>query len=282
MLQKSAYFFVTLHEKSVKMRKLFIFVFLFPLIACAQDVDTAKYSVWYEVTYKRKTVGDPLFKEREILEIGDKYSFYYSYQRQLFVNFLDSIERANPGVEDKTGFYLDKNCPAIGNTYMVLKNMQNDSLAFMEKINQGQWFRYVEAFPVNDWKLVEGDTTILSMPCNKAILDLHGRHWMVWYTTEVPIPDGPWKFEGLPGLIMKASESGGIFSFTCIGITECNKPIRIEKRNYVNTTPKKYEEELKDYWHNQMEYIFRVNNLPNTSGMWKDEKSYTPCLIEFY
>jgi hypothetical protein len=81
---------------------------------------------------------------------------------------------------------------------------------------------------------------------------------------------------------MKASESEGIFSFTCIGINESHEPIVVEKHKFVDTTPKKFENELRDYWSNQMEYIMRVQNIPHSPGLWKNEKSYTPCLREFY
>lgn len=261
---------------------LMLIMGIVPLYVVAQDIDTAKYAVWYDVTYKNKTEGDPLFKDREVLEIGNSFSFYYSYQRKLHENFMDSMERANPNVKDKTGFYLNEHCPKDGNTYMILKNLQNDSLIFMEKINQGQWFRYTENFPINNWVLEEGDTTIVSMLCNKASLNLHGRHWTVWYTNEIPIADGPWKLRGLPGLIMKATESDGIFSFTCVGINETKKLIQIAPQNFVDITPKRYQGEVEDYWHNQMEYICRVNNIPHSPDLWKNEKSYTPCLIEFY
>ena len=254
---------------------------LLPLWASSQVVDSSKYTVWYSVGYKEKTEGDPDFKDKEVLEIGNNYSFYYSYQRKLLNNYVDSMERLYPSPETRLLHYDDKT-PWMGNSYMILKSQHNDSLVYMEKINQGQWFRYTENFPVDGWKLADGDTTILSLPCNKATLDLHGRHWTVWYTTEIPISDGPWKFKGIPGLIMKASESEGIFSFICIGINESHKPIVVEKHKFVNTTPKKFENELKDYWSNQMEYIMRVNNIPLSPGSWKNEKSYTPCLMEFY
>ena len=51
---------------------------------------------------------------------------------------------------------------------------------------------------------------------------------------------------------------------------------------YYYYSPKKFENELRDYWSNQMEYIMRVQNIPHSPGLWKNEKSYTPCLREFY
>ena len=41
---------------------------------------------------------------------------------------------------------------------------------------------------------------------------------MVWYTLSLPYSDGPWKFCGLPGLILHAKDSENKFVFDCVGI----------------------------------------------------------------
>ena len=81
---------------------------------------------------------------------------------------------------------------------------------------------------------------------------------------------------------MKASESEGIFSFNCVGIDKITKPIEFESKRAYNTNPKRFEDELKEFRRGQTEYVFRQSKIPHTPGLWKNEKSYTPCLIEFY
>ena len=85
---------------------------------------------------------------------------------------------------------------------------------------------YDEPFSDIDWLIVEDSTkTILDYQCIMATTDYHGRKWTVWFTPEIPMQDGPWKFCGLPGLIMDASELSGQHSFTATGIEIRTQPI---------------------------------------------------------
>lgn len=74
------------------------------------------------------------------------------------------------------------------------------------------------------WTLVEGDTTILDLRCNKATLTFAGRRYTAWYTPEIPISEGPYKFNGLPGLIVEVGDSQRQHVFTLTGITNYQKP----------------------------------------------------------
>ena len=63
--------------------------------------------------------------------------------------------------------------------------------------------------------------------CQKATTTYGGREWTVWYTPDIPVSAGPWKFQGLPGLIMAANDSEGIFSFNAITFRSGDTPITL-------------------------------------------------------
>lgn len=57
-----------------------------------------------------------------------------------------------------------------------------------------------------DWKISNEKQIIDNLTCIKAELNYSGRQWVAWYTEEIPIPEGPYIFYGLPGLIIKITD----------------------------------------------------------------------------
>ena len=55
-----------------------------------------------------------------------------------------------------------------------------------------------------DWKLQPETKNIGNFKAHKATTKFRGRKYTAWYTLEVPLPYGPWKLQGLPGLILEA------------------------------------------------------------------------------
>ncbi|MGL4632711.1 MAG: GLPGLI family protein [Leadbetterella sp.] len=69
------------------------------------------------------------------------------------------------------------------------------------------------------WKLIGETKKIGSFTCKKAKGKISGREYEVWYTPQIPISTGPWKFYGLPGLILEAKEIDGSIEFEFISLT---------------------------------------------------------------
>ena len=55
-----------------------------------------------------------------------------------------------------------------------------------------------------NWKLIDRQKRIGKFTCQQAEALFRGRKYEVWFTTEVPVSAGPWKLQGLPGLILEA------------------------------------------------------------------------------
>lgn len=87
------------------------------------------------------------------------------------------------------------------------------------------YVEYDEDFAPFDWEISEDTLTVSSYPCMKATCEYGGRKWTAWFTEEIPVSYGPWKFAGLPGLIMKVSDDDGIHTFTALSFTKSDNEI---------------------------------------------------------
>lgn len=111
----------------------------------------------------------------------------------------------------------------------------------------GKWSTYTSAggtgYVIDEdieeqpWNIREDTTaTILGYTCYYAQANFRGRTWEVWFTTDIPIDQGPWKLCGLPGLILYA-KSDGLMSFEASSI----KTISLPPVKFYNFWKKKFE-----------------------------------------
>ena len=54
-----------------------------------------------------------------------------------------------------------------------------------------------------NWKLNNDTKKIGNFNCQKATIKFRGRNYTAWFTNEIPVRYGPWKFQGLSGLILE-------------------------------------------------------------------------------
>ena len=69
-----------------------------------------------------------------------------------------------------------------------------------------------------NWKILNEKRKIKSFDVQKAESEFGGRKWIAWFTNDIPIQDGPYKFYGLPGMILEITDIGYNHSFKLIGI----------------------------------------------------------------
>ena len=83
---------------------------------------------------------------------------------------------------------------------------------------------YTESI-TEEWRLGEGEYSILGYKCQFATIDFRGRSYECWYTTDLPLNDGPWKFYGLPGQILMIESRDGQIRFNAISVERLDSEI---------------------------------------------------------
>lgn len=93
-----------------------------------------------------------------------------------------------------------------------------------------------------DWELTEDTTTIHGLHSQKAICTYGGRKWIAWFSPEIPYSDGPYKLNGLPGLILKALDSEDHYIFEVVSIEQPKKKIMIDmtEKDFVDVSRKDF------------------------------------------
>lgn len=81
-----------------------------------------------------------------------------------------------------------------------------------------------------EWKILPDKQKIGEYDAQKATTSFGGREWTAWFSTDIPFQDGPYKFYGLPGLIVKIEDKTGSHSMVLKG----NKKIEPVTENQMN------------------------------------------------
>ena len=236
-----------------------LFLFLLMLIACVAGVDAqsdiTKLSVTYEVRYQK--VEEVAKREKDLmrLDIGEHSSQYISIIGEFLTKNKSDIMAKR--IKD----------PYAGYTTLrdeVFKNTPNEG--YLRFVHMPGWVSCREKIEgLFDWQLLDGDSIVCGYPCHKATTIFRGRIWTVWYTLDLPYSDGPWKFCGLPGLVLYAYDSEDKFRFNCIGIEKGDGheiKMKMPKSGVIDTyMPERVAEIM------MMEYWDRSAHLSQITGM---------------
>ena len=81
-------------------------------------------------------------------------------------------------------------------------DFKNNSLKSIESIF-GEEYLIEEKIPLLKWELIDETKMIDSVSVSKAVCEFRGRKYIAWYSLDYPLKYGPWKLQGLPGLIFE-------------------------------------------------------------------------------
>lgn len=170
------------------------------------------------------TLRDNMSGDKMLLQIGPDGLSKFSSFKNLTVDSILMRSSQEQILDAALEGKLDN-----GEFMTIYKNYPQGRLTHTEKICQ-DWFRYDEEMPRLDWEMTDSITSVLGYECQSARCEFRGRRWTVFFSEDIPLMDGPWKLHGLPGLIMKAEDDKGHYTFECIGIkSKADRPITIYK-----------------------------------------------------
>ena len=199
----------------------------------------------YDYSFVKDTLNkQEITKELMNLDILKEGSVFYS--RDVYVS--DSIVNAYFDNQIKTTGSMNVDTKLLsqrkGNVkYKILKKYPDFKVFSALKIG-------MDSYKVADdrkivWKILPDQLKIGEFNAQKATTEFAGRQWVAWFSTELPFQDGPYKFHGLPGLIVKLEDHTKTHQFELIGVSKFtpnpektsefivkNKEIEISQKQY--------------------------------------------------
>lgn len=202
------------------------------------------------------TAKDKTETELMNLDIAPKGSKFYSKDYQE----LDSLMNAYIQKQVKLGI-KDISLSGMGYKgemrYFVEKSYPDYVLSYFNSLLSDEYL--VKDTRKQQWKILSDKEKIGNFNAQKAVCDFAGRKWTAWFTTDIPIQDGPYKFHGLPGLIIKLEDNTHSHIFELKGVKKLPETAewksQKEKKRYnalITLDQEKYKKVFKDYLQDPM------------------------------
>lgn len=182
------------------------------------SVDAQTYI--YDLRFKADTLTNDYRNAQYMLLVDEKETkfFDYAFYKQDSINrnnhnkVRTSINsQANLECKRSRNSSISKNYIVIGSDYFVFKTEDN--------LN---WNLKNEVRKVNEYKI------------QKAELKYGGRNWIAWFSPDIPVSEGPYKFRGLPGLIIEIYDDKNNYHFNLLEVKK--NTFKIETNSFLENS----------------------------------------------
>lgn len=225
------------------------------------------FSAQYYITYDKITRDN----STSLSSIISKTYLYIYNDKSKFVSdkvfdesFNDLITNSDKEIEElQKSKSQNIKGDSLGN--IIIIDFQKDS------IDSRQFFsnKYYQISQKNinfNWKITNESKKIAGFNCIKAICEYNQREFIAWFTKEIPISDGPWKFNGLPGLIIEISTKDESITYSLTGLKKRDNKNEKFIFPYSKTmTVDEYRDQTFKEYQNQFKYMKSKN--PNSNSI---------------
>lgn len=191
-------------------------------------IDTARI----KILYKRTMVLDTLLPDRRFktdnltLFAGERASAFYSEENRTDLEMQENSEYLLSSFKDlESSKYL-----AGLEKEAIFRDYNKNKQIVHQRYDLSNW-QLNEDIAKPHWEIQDSIINVLGYDCIMATSEYRGRKWFAFFSPEIPIPEGPWKLIGLPGIILKACDEKNEYCYEAISIDTRN-PGLVEYYNY--------------------------------------------------
>lgn len=202
----------------------------------------------YKCVYSYKYLTDSLSLESEkdvsmVLLIGDSYNLYKN-EYKYYIDSLRYLNSRGSASNEQVSESFTQYTPG-GPRYYIITNHKEPGFTMIHPSTEGTW----ESKDVVSltWELGNDSDSIAGYYCRNAYTSFRGRKYVAWYSPEIPLSYGPYKFSGLPGLILKMNDLQNTHVFEMISFMTFSFEIFTENTKTIKMSPRQLNKALRNY-----------------------------------
>lgn len=176
-------------------------------------IGAPKYGFHYKLTYIPDSISKIEKSAEFLLFINDSLSLFHDKEILNQDSVVSGVLFGSFSFQDAAASINKIPLPRFN--YIIKKNRIHNIINFYEPLGLNGTIYYTELFnPL--WEISEAKDTLFNYIIYKATCAYGGRKFEAWFTPDIPVSEGPYKFYGLPGLILKISDLRGDYKFELI------------------------------------------------------------------
>lgn len=198
-------------------------------------IEPANIVLTYKLRYQQDSTDATNIRSSTLaLFIGNTVSKFVN--KSSYIN--DTAVRKFTSNKQALDYLTDPKIPHGGaQLYQIYKNYPKGKITITDHIPSNT-YKFEEELNLFNWILTGDTNTVCGYKAQKAICDFGGRNWIAWFSPEIPFNDGPYKFSGLPGLIVKVYDTRNHYVFELFSVNKLVPGVMIEMQDkeYIETT----------------------------------------------
>jgi GLPGLI family protein len=265
----------------MKTKFLILMILAMPAVSFPQKNDSAYSRAGYFFTIKDSATKN-ISTDSLIVEIGGHTSVCFSewnnQTNRLLKKMAENIEQTNSKTIDFTKVPPHK----YGMQTQVFKDFKTGNMTVVDQIINDKYY-YEDSLNLFNWHIYPDTATISGYLCQRAETNFRGRHYISWFTNQVPVSNGPLKFGGLPGLIVKLQDDRGRYSFILLSFEKLSKklPINFSKASAKLVSRNKLRELKRAFFEDPVSVLNSMgSSITFNSGNPAPKNKYEPMELE--
>lgn len=182
----------------------------------AQKPDTARVLIHYKYTWIRDTANRAnSYTENMVLYVGQRAGAYRSYDGVVYkMQFKKAYADAAAASPDGN---VRINRRGVGSNVEYYQYPNEQKLLTKDQLMMNSYV-IDGPMPAISWKISNDTATFGGLHCQQATCHFKGRDYTAWFCPDLPVHTGPWKLNGLPGVIVDARDAKNEVVFKFDGV----------------------------------------------------------------